>query len=857
MFVPLFGFNNINLELEMGVASSYESSPDGLLWTIHLRPGVRWSDGQPFTADDVKFTFDVTFDPNIDNSAKSTFVQADGTYPKVEVVDPETVTFTLREPNALFLDNVGSTYLIARHSLEAAYKSGKFDSAYTVSTPPAEIVGLGPYVLKEYTSQQRVVLERNPYYWKVDSKQQRLPYIDRIIVQIVPDQNTMLSNFQAGTTDMMYTVRPEDVDLLRRDEAAKDFKVYDLGPGYNYQYLVVNQNTSKSPTSGKPFVDPIKSSWFTNVKFRKALSYAIDRDAIIKSVYRGQGVPLYAFIPPANKVWYDDASIVKYPHDLEKAKALLKEIGMEDRDGDGVVEDAKGNKVEFRLGTNSDNSSRVAIATIIKENFKDIGVSVVYQGEPFVSQVQKLAGDARLRRGDRRLAVGEPAGSHPHEEHPALERIRPLLVPLAKDARDRVGGRDRQAPAEESGDARYGGAQEADQRGHPPLVRQPSRDRAPRAELLRFGEESVWKLQAVAACLLHVLEHRRAIPDEVILSRPGWRRRHPGRSAETAMKTFLLRRLLATIPLLLAVTFLTQTLLIVSPGDYITRLRDNPNITPERIAMLKAKYRLDSNNVFVRYGYWVKGVARADFGYSFKFQTSVWSLIGEKIFNTLLLAVAALLISYGFAIPLGVLAAVKKDTIFDRLAGALSFFGLSIPSVFFSLLMVLFAAHTGLFPVSGIHDQVYWDYFTPWQKVTDTIWHLALPASVLGIINTAQFMQQMRGEMVEALSQDYIRTARAKGLSRMKVLYRHALGNAINPIITLFGFSFAFLLSGAFIVEFVFSWPGMGRLTIDALLDKDEPLVMASIVMVTLMLVLGSLVADVLLALVDPRIRLE
>ena len=186
------------------------------------------------------------------------------------------------------------------------------------------------------------------------------------------------------------------------------------------------------------------------------------------------------------------------------------------------------------------------------------------------------------------------------------------------------------------------------------------------------------------------------------------------------MRTFLLRRLLAAIPLLLAVTFLTQTLLILSPGDYFTKLQEDPTMTAERLQMLRAKYRLDSKNVLVRYGYWIKGVAQGDFGYSFKFHTSVWSLIGERVFNTLLLALASLFISYGLAIPLGVLSAVKRDTIFDRLAGGVSFFGLSIPSVFFSLLMVLFAARTGLFPVSGIHDQVRWDYFSFSQRVLDT-----------------------------------------------------------------------------------------------------------------------------------------
>lgn len=323
------------------------------------------------------------------------------------------------------------------------------------------------------------------------------------------------------------------------------------------------------------------------------------------------------------------------------------------------------------------------------------------------------------------------------------------------------------------------------------------------------------------------------------------------------MKTFLLRRVLAIFPLIIAVTFITQALLIASPGDYFTTLSESPSMTPDRLEFLRAKYHLDTENIFVRYWFWLSGAITGDFGYSFKFQTSVWSLIGDRILNTLLLAVGALIISWGLAIPLGILSALKKDSIIDRLSGGISFFGLSIPSVFFSLLMVLFAAKTGWFPAGGLHDQVYWDFMSPWQKTVDVLWHLCLPATVLGTIGMAQYMRQMRAEMIETLSQDYIRTARAKGLSERKVLFGHALGNAINPLITLFGFSFAYLLSGAFITEYVFSWPGMGRLTVEALLDKDEPLVMASIVMLTAMLVVGSLLADLLLAYLDPRIRLE
>lgn len=323
------------------------------------------------------------------------------------------------------------------------------------------------------------------------------------------------------------------------------------------------------------------------------------------------------------------------------------------------------------------------------------------------------------------------------------------------------------------------------------------------------------------------------------------------------MKTFLLRRLLAAIPLIIAVTFITKALLVASPGNFLSELRLNPSISRDHVAQMERMYHLDSNNVFERYWYWVWPALQGDFGYSFTKSAPVSSLIGERMPNTLLLTGSALVFSWVFAIPLGVLAAVYRNRWVDKLIGLISFFGLSIPSIFFSLLMVLFAAKTGLFPAGGIHDQVMWGVMSPWQKVVDILWHLVLPMIVLGTIGLAQYVRQMRSEMIETLSQDYIRTARAKGLSRWRVLTRHALGNAINPLVTIFGFSLATLLAGALLTEFVFGWPGLGTLTFEALSSKDEPLVMASVVMLVLMLVIGNLIADVLLAMIDPRIRLE
>ncbi|MCI0487261.1 MAG: ABC transporter permease [Blastocatellia bacterium] len=323
------------------------------------------------------------------------------------------------------------------------------------------------------------------------------------------------------------------------------------------------------------------------------------------------------------------------------------------------------------------------------------------------------------------------------------------------------------------------------------------------------------------------------------------------------MRTFLIRRLLAAIPLLIAVTFITNAMLVLSPGNYLDTIKLNPNISPDYIAHLERLYHLDSDNVFERYWYWFWPALRGDFGYSFLYNQPVWEMIGERVANTLLLTGSALLFSWGLAIPLGVMAGVYRNRWIDKLCSFISFFGLSIPSVFFSLLMILFAAKTGWFPVGGIHNQAIWDLMTPWEKFTDSLHHLVLPTIVLGTIGMAQYMRQMRSEMIETLSQDYIRTARAKGLSRGRVVFRHALLNAINPLVTLFGFSLAYLLAGALITEFVFGWPGLGTTVYEALRDEDEPVVMAAVTMLVLMLVIGNLIADLLLAIIDPRIRLE
>ena len=275
------------------------------------------------------------------------------------------------------------------------------------------------------------------------------------------------------------------------------------------------------------------------------------------------------------------------------------------------------------------------------------------------------------------------------------------------------------------------------------------------------------------------------------------------------------------------------------------------------------KYQCDDEGVVYRkvgpiesFFSWFSNAATGDFGRSYKFNRPVFGIIAERLWNTLILSIAALLIAYGLGIPLGIFAAVKPNSLVDHSAGILAFIGLSIPTVFSALLAVLFATYTGWFPIGDMRSLDY-DLFGFWGKLGDRLHHLFLPAIVLGTAAMAGYMRQARGNMIEALGQDYVRTARAKGVSHNSVLFKHAFRNAVNPLVTLFGYSLASLLSGSLLVEIVMNWPGLGRLVFEAISAKDEPLVLASVLISTLLLVFGNLVADLLLALVDPRVRLS
>ena len=321
------------------------------------------------------------------------------------------------------------------------------------------------------------------------------------------------------------------------------------------------------------------------------------------------------------------------------------------------------------------------------------------------------------------------------------------------------------------------------------------------------------------------------------------------------MLSFLVKRLLSLIPILLGVSLLTFLLMSLTPGDYYTQLAQNPQITPERLAQLRAAMHLD-RPWYIQYLYWLWGALHGDLGYSVAYKISASQLIMDRLWNTFILSFSATVLAWIVAVPLGIWAAVNKDSWVDRFCSMIAFVGLSVPDVLLCLLALMLAASSGWFPVGGAQSSIH-DLLSPGEKILDTLKHLILPTIVLAASDLAGIMRQMRSNLLDTLRAEYVTTARAKGMPEGWVIYKHALRNAINPLLTIFGYSLAGLLSGAFIVENIMAWPGLGRLTMDALNSKDYPLVVASVVMASGLLVAGNFVADLLLAWSDPRIRLK
>lgn len=362
----LLTINRATDELEPALAETWTQAPDGLTYTLKLRPGVRFSDGVPFTADDVLFTFRALYDPRV-NSSIAIAARPGGKPIDVSSPDPQTVVLKFPVPYAPGLRVLDFLPILPRHKLEAALNEGRFADAWKVGKPLTDIAGLGPFVISEHVAGQRLMLVRNPHYWRTDEHGVQLPYLDRLRIEIIPDQNTEALRVAAGEIDLMTNgdIRPEDYAAFKRAADGGRLRLLEVGTGLDPNLLWFNLTPAKIQT--KP--------WFNRKEFRQAISYAADRQAIVNAVYLGEGVAVYGPITQGNRTWYSDA-VPKYEHNPAKARELLAGIGLTDRNGDGLIEDAAGTAIRFSILTQRAHTIRERTASMLQEQLRTVGITV-------------------------------------------------------------------------------------------------------------------------------------------------------------------------------------------------------------------------------------------------------------------------------------------------------------------------------------------------------------------------------------------------------------------------------------------------------------------------------------------------
>ncbi len=323
------------------------------------------------------------------------------------------------------------------------------------------------------------------------------------------------------------------------------------------------------------------------------------------------------------------------------------------------------------------------------------------------------------------------------------------------------------------------------------------------------------------------------------------------------MIAYLLKRALVLVPLLLGITLVTFGVMQLAPGRPTDTLTDlNVKATAESREKLVKLYGLDKP-WHVQYGLWLKRLARLDFGRSFRDDRPVLTKIAERLPATLLLNFTSLLIIFLLAVPIGVLSAVKQNSLFDRSMTVLVFVGFSVPTFWLALLaMIAFGLKLGWLPISGLRS-LNFDELTVWGQAWDVAKHLALPSLVAGFTGLAGLSRYMRNGLLEVIRQDYVRTARAKGLPESRVIFKHAVRNALLPVVTLLGLYLPELIGGSFIFETIFAYPGMGRLGYDAIMARDYPVVMGVGTIAAVLTLAGNFLADAAYAYVDPRIRYQ
>jgi peptide/nickel transport system substrate-binding protein len=355
-----------------GLAEAWTTGSDRRSVDIRLRDGLKFSDGQPLTSSDVAFTLEAAYDERNKAGVFRDALLINGKPISVKVIDDRNLQFVFPETIAAPDNYLYNIAVLPRNALEADQKAGRLSEAWKITAPPASVISSGPFVVASAAAGERIVLKRNPYYWKRDAQGTQLPYLDELTLAVVPDANQARVGLDQATIDIVDRLRPADYASLLN--AGGPVKAFDLGPSLGVDYIWFNLNPTKADGTRQ---DPVKFAWFSDLKFRRAVSMAVDRDSIAKSTLQGLATPLYSVVSPANRIWANP-DLPKIAYDLAQAASLLQEAGFTKRGAGDASElfDAQGNRVEFSLLVPAESEPRKLMAAVIQEDLAKLGIKM-------------------------------------------------------------------------------------------------------------------------------------------------------------------------------------------------------------------------------------------------------------------------------------------------------------------------------------------------------------------------------------------------------------------------------------------------------------------------------------------------
>jgi len=767
------------------LATSWEISADGRVYTFHLRQGVRFHNGAPFNAAAVRFSLERAIAPASANAQR----EALSAIERIETPDADTVRIILKRPDSglLQLLALGDAVIVSP------------DSAAQAGTKP---VGTGPFRYRDWRRGYALILERNPDYWG------KAPSLDQVTYKFIPDPVAALAAVKSGDVDAFPDFpAPENLAELRADPRLR------VAVGPTEAETILGINNRKGPLA--------------DLRVRRAIAHALDRPAIIKGAMYGYGTPIGSHLPPQNPAYIDLTG--RYPHDLATARRLLAEAGYPNgfsvtlklpppnyarRSGEVVAAQLAQVGIKVRI----ENVEWAQWLEQVLAN-RDFDLTVVAHAEPFDYDIYGRQDYYFGYDGPevRRLLSDLKATTDEAERTTILQSIQ------RKIADDAVNGFLFQFPRLGVWDARLQGLWLNAPTQSIDLANATFDGRAGTAA--EGGQAtSTWLAPIVGVLALLAL---------------GWLGLRFGAA-------WLLKRVGGAALTILAASAVIFALLQIAPGDPASYMM-GLNANPEALATLRSQLGLDAPP-FQRWLGWVVGAVTGDLGVSYTYQVPVSGLIAERLAVSAPLALFATLLSVVIGVPLGIWAAARRGKATDIAVMGFSQIGMALPGFWVGMLLILlFSSTLHWFGAGG---------FPGWEA---GFWRglqaLTLPAIALALPQAAILARVSRSGLLEVLGEDYIRTALAKGLTRGAVLWRHALPNALIPILTVLGLQLPYLIAGGVIVENVFYLPGIGRMIFQAVTQRDLIVVQGAVLVLVLATVLANLLVDLLYGLIDPRLR--